>query len=258
MNGRQDSISGNRIGWINGLKGLACICVFVHHFTLIYFPAAYNGPRDVTHFWNVDTFLSDCPFNFVLNGNFWVFVFILISGYVIFRKVRYINEGELGIFIIQRYLKLFVPVFFIETIIFILCKLRCYPYLQDIIGTYSILDLLFSAWYKVPILSDNVFVGAFGMLKYIFLGTFIAMTLAMIESELKSPSLFCVIVSVIFLFLFVAQQWFYCAIVLGSFVCFMNENKLLIRNKIVNILLFILGLLGGGIQQVLLNRMVFM
>ena len=132
-----------------------------------------------------------------------------------------------------------------KTIIFILCKLRCYPYLQDIIGTYSILDLLFSAWYKVPILSDNVFVGAFGMLKYIFLDTFIAMTLAMIESELKSPSLFCVIVSVIFLFLFVAQQWFYCAIVLGSFVCFMNENKLLIRNKIVNILLFILGLLGG-------------
>lgn len=239
-----------RIEWLNGLKGLACMGVAIHHFTLIYFPAAYGGREAASHLYNIDTWLADAPFNFFLNGNFWVFIFILLSGYVVFRKVQQLDKKEIGEFIISRYLKLLFPVFLIEAIILAMSKMSIYPYHQDVIGEYSVWHLIYSAWYKVPVLGDNSYIGAFGMLQYIFLGTFIAIIFAMLKEAVNSKS-FLIISFILMVFLFLNQQWFYCVLVMGICICFMQEKGHKIQKKWPNLLMLLCGLFWGGTQQVL-------
>ena len=68
-----------RIAWITGLKGLSCYGVFLHHLSLNLDMDTYYGtvPEGVT--W----LLSSTPLGVVINGNFFVFLFLTLSAYLI-------------------------------------------------------------------------------------------------------------------------------------------------------------------------------
>ena len=36
-------MKNERLTWIDGLRGLACILIFTHHFLVSFFPSSYNG-----------------------------------------------------------------------------------------------------------------------------------------------------------------------------------------------------------------------
>ncbi len=73
----------NRILWLDGIKGIACIFIFLHHFFVHYFPAVYYGSLELSKAKGIDIYLSQSPIGFFLNGNFFVHLFLIISGYVI-------------------------------------------------------------------------------------------------------------------------------------------------------------------------------
>lgn len=59
-----------RIADLDGLKGIACIMVFLHHFCLAFFPAIHYGNEVPSYLNGFDMFLSQSPFSVLLNGNF--------------------------------------------------------------------------------------------------------------------------------------------------------------------------------------------
>lgn len=38
-----------RLRWLDGLRGIACLGVFTHHFILTFFPAMYYGDSQCAH-----------------------------------------------------------------------------------------------------------------------------------------------------------------------------------------------------------------
>ena len=61
-----------RIDWMDGLKGLACIIIVIHHFILGYYPAAYLGAGGYSHCVSgADIRFAQSPLAFFTIGDFW-------------------------------------------------------------------------------------------------------------------------------------------------------------------------------------------
>ena len=75
--------SGKRITWIDGLKGIACLLIFSHHFSLEYFNGAYFGEVMESKLpFRLDIRLSYEPYGILTNGNFWVCVFVTLAAFL--------------------------------------------------------------------------------------------------------------------------------------------------------------------------------
>ncbi|SMF93727.1 Peptidoglycan/LPS O-acetylase OafA/YrhL, contains acyltransferase and SGNH-hydrolase domains [Methylomagnum ishizawai] len=98
-----------RLEWLDGLRGWACIVVFLHHlvgaFLLEYLPE-YKGP------WN----------SFITDGGLAVSVFFVISGFALSVKGVYGEGGSLLVATTSRYFRLAIPVFAVSLIAFLLMK----------------------------------------------------------------------------------------------------------------------------------------
>lgn len=101
------------IKWIDGLKGLACIGVLLHHFFGTFYPAYHTGNPTDTRLFGIDSFLCNSPVGIIINGNFWVCIFLAISAYVLSIQIMKCNENELrrkaGNMLIKRYFRLAIP-----------------------------------------------------------------------------------------------------------------------------------------------------
>lgn len=75
--------NSRRITWIDGLKGIACLLIFTHHFSLEYFNGAYFGETMESRLpFRLDIRLSYEPYGILTNGNFWVCVFVTLAAFL--------------------------------------------------------------------------------------------------------------------------------------------------------------------------------
>lgn len=108
----------NHIQWLDGIRGVACLGVAVHHFLLGFFPATYRGDIYPTKLKNIDTFLSDSVLGVIFNGNFYVCLFCCISGLVLSYTVMQMERKEnIAKTFFKRYLRLAFPVLILSFIV---------------------------------------------------------------------------------------------------------------------------------------------
>ena len=109
-----------RLHWLDGIKGLSCLFIFFHHFMLGSFPASHYGDAKPSLLNGFDALLPSCPFlGIIVNGNFFVHLFILISGYVITWRTLYMENKKIALFSLKRYFKLLFPIFVCALIHFV-------------------------------------------------------------------------------------------------------------------------------------------
>ncbi len=73
-----------RIKWLDGIKGIAAIGVFTHHFLLDFLQSTYSGSRVSAHISaELEYGFAQSPLSVLVNGNFWVCMFCLISGIIL-------------------------------------------------------------------------------------------------------------------------------------------------------------------------------
>ena len=85
-------MAGQRLSHLDGLRGAAAFSVFVCHFVQTFLPHIYYLDRSESHGLWEDEFATS-PFNIVVNGNFAVCLFFVLSGYVL--SCRYLAGGDL-------------------------------------------------------------------------------------------------------------------------------------------------------------------
>ena len=121
---------------LNGLRGIGAFCVSLSH----WFPALYLGDQDPgrrllnikeptpTFVW---LFLKS-PFSFILTGNLWVYVFFLLSGFVLpLRFFKTLKPDSISGGILRRYPRLMLPVMAVLSIIYTAVKLGLATKLTD-------------------------------------------------------------------------------------------------------------------------------
>ena len=160
-----------RIDWIDGIKGISCLFIFFHHFCIQYFPSTYFGNEKPSMFHGIDTFLSTSPLGFFINGNFFVHLFIFISGYVITYQIISMKHEKIGLFMLKRYLKLLFPIAVFGLIMLFSRSfhiLKQDPSIKLILK--EIYKIVYSVFIGILFKGDNYLGGHFWMMNCIFLG----------------------------------------------------------------------------------------
>lgn len=168
-------MSKNKIQWVDSLKFIAALSVFWGHFYTSFYLTI--GTRVLGNMSRYMMFLCNHVIKLFVDGNFWVFVFCLISGYFAVRK-RIETVWDLVKAIAQRYVRFVIPV---------TCANLLALFIQETIGYHTTEWQIFSGsvWVgeayqvhltlldviKSAIILDHRFVGPFWVVQPIFIGT---------------------------------------------------------------------------------------
>ncbi|MDE6712707.1 MAG: acyltransferase [Lachnospiraceae bacterium] len=237
-----------RITFLDGLRGFACLGVFTHHFFLSFFPASYFGAEAaVMTASGFDASLSVEPYSFFVNGNFWVCLFLVISAFLVSNKIFQLRTsyeafqdgasdgishkkerqgGQMPVFetlsatLLKRYLRLMIPAALIGIFSYFLRDLLTLTGLNYLgkVNDCSFPSFLYHAVVHMWIFVDSSVQGPFWMLHYLLFGSYLAILIAL-ATPLKNRW-----TPLIHLFLAVVLgilNHYYIAIVLGVMICYL-------------------------------------
>ncbi len=177
-----------RILWLDGLKGLCALFIFTHHFLLGFYPATYFY-TDAQSKSSWDRFVAISPLGILNNGNFWLCIFFLTTGFVMAKgvfglKPESFRDG-LGKMLLRRYPRLLVPVFVTGVLNYLLIHLMNATGLNYIHKTTELspLGLLLHSLVLQWITPDSLVLGPFWMLHLLLFGSFLAILLAVPDKK---------------------------------------------------------------------------
>ena len=220
-------MNGTYLKHISGMKGLGALIVLIHHFFYCYYPLFVPQGGSVSPIEHIPAA------NLLVNGNFAVCLFILLSGYLVARSAEsYSEPGDYGFAIVKRYIRLMIPL----AVASILSYLLCVFHLYKIHAVSEVLSNDLTAnyfrvirFYHLPLsvlyapFGYSVLVGPFWMMKYILFGSFLILGVTLIIRKLRYPFQIAVIVSVMLMFVFLDV---YYACVLAGMLLFKGENRI--------------------------------
>lgn len=249
-------IKQNRIEWLDGLKGIACILIFVHHFLLLFYPAVYFGDSVPSHLNGVDTALAQSPFAALINGNFLVMIFCCVSGVVISLRVMQIKEmSKLSDIVAKRYLRLLLPIIPVAILVFALLRLNAFTNgrAAEVTGSewanwyynepMTVVEFLQSVLSRTLLYGDNRISNAFWMLTKLFTGTFLSVLLSVISWKYRKRAW---IIYVFVCVIFFNYSDFHFAFCLGTLLAWLHLNAQRGFRLIPGIAAIVIGLLLGS------------
>lgn len=255
-----------RLKYIDGIKGIACFCVFAHHFLLAFYPAYFKGEPSESHFSSqIDVHMAQSPLSFIVNGQFWVCVFILVSAFLTAKQVFYNDDMEriLGS-IWKRYFRLMLPMLVIGIITWAMdhCGLFINLEVAQVTGSWWLgsyfgepLDfqkmlyvVLYASWFGD--VSNTVLVShAFWMMSYLFIGYFVAMLLTIVVKHTSKWS-YIILVGAAYL-AFCGEHYYYLAVIAGvgladisRTICVEKTQKW--YHHVICIIILLIGVYLGG------------
>ena len=250
--------TARRITWVDGLKGIACLLIFTHHFALDFFNGAYFGPEVESRLpFGIDIKLAYEPYGVLLNANFWVCVFITLAAFLTaFSVLRHCaasqREGwqeKISGMIVKRYVRLVVPCAIAGILYWVLRqylapRFECY---YDLENQLSFVKMLWHSLVLMWAVADREVLGPFWMLYIIFWGTFIAIILALATKYPKKwiRSFFFLVGS---LLLWIRDDYYLC-IAIGVLLAYLAEKGLTAdsgRGRWLGLIPLAAGLYLGG------------
>lgn len=182
-----NEVHKERIEWIDGLKGFACFMIFTHHFMLAFIPATYFGANATSHnSWDVA--FAQHPLSAIVNGDFWVFVFCLLSNLLI--SILALNHqwdrDYISKAMVKRYFRFTLPIAVLGIFVYILQRANLMyttsaniyaesPWLATLYSNeISLNDLVRVPFFSVLFSCDGTISTALWMLTFVYIGSFIS------------------------------------------------------------------------------------
>lgn len=245
-----------RLDYLDGLKGIACFLIFVHHFLLLFYPAVHFGESAISNLNGLDTALSESPLSVIFNGNYFVALFCVISGVVISLQVMTLSDKEkLASTVAKRYFRLMLPVFPVAIIVFLISQLNGFTNIEASTftgstwaGQYYTETITFEKFIKSTFIEtwfygDNTISGNFWVISKMFFGSFLSMLLSVITWKYKKRAW---ILMVLISLCFFDHSDFYLAFSLGTLIAWLIVNKEKFFHKVPGVILLIFGIFLGG------------
>lgn len=164
---------------ISGLKGMGALIVFIYHFLYCFYPLFIPEGTNAAPIEHIPVL------NILVNGNFAVCVFILLSGYLMAGSAERLDSLDAyGNAIVRRYVRLMIPLAVAASLSYLLCISGLYR-IREV--SEAIGNELTSNYFRIihfhhlPIsflwapFGYHVLVGPFWMMKYILVGSFVVM-----------------------------------------------------------------------------------
>lgn len=183
MANTEDPKKTEHIPWIDGLRGIACFLIFAHHFALHFYPSVYYGDFETPHLPHmIDVRLATSPLGVIINGNFFLCVFLLISAYLTASGIMRLQCADLprGVFqaFIKRWPRLMFPAFSAGLLNYVTVSLLYRTGLSGVAPAQSLPELLLHSiliqWFTM----DSSVLGPFWMLHLLLLGSWAIMFLS--------------------------------------------------------------------------------
>lgn len=152
-----------RIGYLDGLRGLAAFSVYLFHFVAAFLPFIYFKDISLIHF-NVEKLVVGTPLYYLIDGGVMVSIFFVLSGFVLAKVSNNFKDIEdLIPLLLKRYLRLGIPVLVLTLLIFLLFSNGYFHNLEASIITLS--KGWLGAFYSfIPALDSALFQGTVGAL----------------------------------------------------------------------------------------------
>lgn len=94
---------------VEGVRGIASVVVFLHHFTLLFYPAVFFSESD-TLCNGIDIIVGQTPLGFLMAGNSAVMAFLMMTGFGIYMMCATSNEEKKTKFWMLRFVKMFIMI----------------------------------------------------------------------------------------------------------------------------------------------------
>jgi peptidoglycan/LPS O-acetylase OafA/YrhL len=253
-----------RLLWIDGLRGLACLAIFAHHFAGCFYPVLLYGSGQ-GGVGPLGSALAQSPLAVLVNGNFWVCVFFVMAGFVA-AWGRFGDQvpGE-ALFrllprqLLHRYLRLTPPVFVVSALVLLMLRLGLMTnltfaqryglfwaanwYAEDI---YTVRSLFMESFVRLCLVGSEKFVGVLWSVCYLFYGNCLAALLA--ELGKKRARLLFILCPLLFVLgLPLGLRWaMYGCFPLGVLLARLVWDGRFPSRPIPGALLILLGLLLGA------------
>lgn len=245
-----------RILWLDGIKGILCLLIFVHHFLLIFFPAIHYGGIAPSYLNGFDTYLSQSPISVIFNGNYMVALFCVISAVVLSRSIMTTeNKEKLAGAVVKRYFRLMLPVVAIGFVTFIFSQLGLFTNVEvgeavsspSAVQSYrepmSFIDFIFSVLIRTWFYGDNTISPAYWMLSKLFIGSLVCMLISIFPWKFKRTSL--IFYSILAL-AFLDRSDLILAFILGTMIGWATVYMKKLFNPYLGAAALIFGILLGG------------
>jgi peptidoglycan/LPS O-acetylase OafA/YrhL len=117
----------SKIVYLDGIRGIAALFVFFHHFLLAFYSAFYNYDLNASNINGLEVKYGQSVLSVFSNGNYCVAVFFVLSGFVLSRKYFQTRLFEVIVSGAQRrFLRLYIPVAATLIISYMLMKAGLY------------------------------------------------------------------------------------------------------------------------------------
>jgi len=190
----------DKLVYLDGLKGLGCVFVFLTHFVFAFYYGMYQYEPESCHLpGNFDIVIGKSPLNLLFNGNTAVRLFLVLSGYLLCRnffgdrdKKRLWNSA------LKRYLRLMPPVLVVNTAVCLCMSFGLYQNgaaaaaagsMKWFAGfnafAPSVTGMLRESLYGCFLFGSNAYNGVVWTLQMLFLGAYLDYALAAFVSHLR-------------------------------------------------------------------------
>lgn len=263
-----------RLYYIDGLKGICCICICILHFLLMFIPKGYIG-------WGCsaeasenpfDFYFADFPFSIFTNGSFALYVFMALISFI--PAYSFFNTGKTDFIAKQacvRYFR-FLPMVFVSCIISALLNrfsLYSFTKFYEATGNSWIHALEISDYSFSSAFYDGLFGGflhgvqlisSLWCLHYLFLGSILSYSILLLCEKIKNRIPVYVMLC-IFLYTQPVYLSFMAGIISADILCNSKITQKTAKNKILSVVFLIAALVTGNFPPVLLpswcNNIVF-
>ncbi len=145
-----------KITYLEGIRGVAALLVFFHHFLLAFYSAYYSFDITAVHLHNLEISYGQSLFSVFTNGNFCVRIFFVLSGYVLSRK--YFLSGAFSVIVSgaqRRFVRLYIPVAFVIILAFVL--MQCGLFMNVPVSSITHSDWWFERFWQMDHPVTNLF-----------------------------------------------------------------------------------------------------
>lgn len=248
-----------REGGLDGIRGLASLAVVLSHCILAFWPAmhGYSISED-TSSWELMIFNS--PFTGVFNGTYSVFIFFVLSGYVL--SIGFFKTGQDRIIqslFVRRYLRLAIPVTASCILMVLLWKVGAFTFtsgsLHDWVlfayqGDVSITGALENGFIKSMFLNNGDYNYVLWTMTIEFYGSLLVFANCLLLKNIKNK-IFIYVFELIVLFIVLKQSsYYYMCFLVGMVIAdFRSRNELFKIKFLPAVILGVTAIYLGGFHN---------